>query len=51
MRYVSSELSDKAFRIIGLSTSVADYEEIGEWIGAPSENIFNFHPSIKQNMV
>ena len=30
---------------------MADYEEMGEWIGAPSENIFNFHPSIKQNMV
>ena len=46
-----SEMGEKAFRIIGLSARVADYEEIGEWIGAPSDNIFNFHPNIRQNMV
>lgn len=44
-------MGDKGFRIIGLSTSVADYEEIGEWIGATTDNIFNFHPNIRQNMV
>lgn len=25
--------------------------DIGEWIGAPSENIFNFHPNVRQNSV
>jgi pre-mRNA-splicing helicase BRR2 len=29
MRYISSQMGEKSFRMIGLSTSVADYNELG----------------------
>lgn len=39
------------FRLICLSSSIADYKEVAEWIGAPPENTFNFHPSVRPNSV
>lgn len=54
MRYIQSqsdEQSTDGFRIIGIATSIADYLDVGEWLGAPSENIFNFHPNVRQNSV
>jgi pre-mRNA-splicing helicase BRR2 len=49
MRYIASEGSH--FRLICLSSSLADYREVAEWIGAPPENTFNFHPSVRPNSV
>lgn len=46
-----NEDDKKPFKLIGLSASVADYIDLGEWLGAPSDNIFNFHPNVRQNSV
>lgn len=43
MRYISSQL-EKPIRIIGLSTSVANAKDLGDWIGASSHSLFNFPP-------
>lgn len=40
---------DNQFRIVGLSLSVADYKEMGEWIGA--KHVFNFSPTVRGNNV
>ena len=49
LRYIQSE--SNAFRLICLSTSLADYREVAEWIGAPAENTLNFHSSVRPNSV
>lgn len=51
MRYVSTQMGEGAFRILGLGASLANYGDIGEWIGAPSENVYNFHPNVRQNSI
>lgn len=43
MRYITSQV-DKPIRIVGLSTSLADAKDLGEWIGATSHALFNFPP-------
>ena len=43
MRYIASQV-DKPMRIVGLSTSLADAKDLGEWIGATSHALFNFPP-------
>jgi pre-mRNA-splicing helicase BRR2 len=50
MRYINSE-NPNSFRMICLSTSIADYREVAEWIGAPPENTLNFHSSVRPNSV
>ena len=35
--------------MISLSASLADYREVATWVGAPPENTFNFHPSVRPN--
>lgn len=34
-------------RIIALGTSVANYKDIAEWIGASPSFTFNFHPNVR----
>lgn len=51
MRYLASQAQEKAYRIIGLSTSLADYTEVAEWLGVPPENTYNFHSSVRPNPV
>lgn len=34
-------------RIVGLSTSLANAKDVGEWIGATPSTLFNFHPNIR----
>lgn len=34
-------------RIMGLSTSVANAKDLGEWLTAPASCIFNFHPNVR----
>ncbi|KAL0083538.1 Sec63 Brl domain-containing protein [Phycomyces blakesleeanus] len=46
MRYIASQ-TQKTIRIVALSTSLANAKDLGEWIGAPSQAIFNFHPSVR----
>lgn len=40
MRYMASQ-TEKPLRIIGLSTSVANAKEIGEWLGATNNSMFH----------
>jgi len=52
MRYISSQKQQQGkdaaqLRIIGLSASLANAREIGEWMGVTSKNIFNFSPKIR----
>uniref|UniRef100_A0A7S1KPB1 RNA helicase n=1 Tax=Percolomonas cosmopolitus TaxID=63605 RepID=A0A7S1KPB1_9EUKA len=48
MRFIASQI-EKQTRIIGLSTSVADAQELGEWLGASikKETLFNFAPDTR----
>jgi pre-mRNA-splicing helicase BRR2 len=43
MRFMSSQL-EAPLRIVGLSTSLANARDVGEWIGATSHGLFNFPP-------
>lgn len=50
MRYISAQVEGKEKkhqRIIGISNSVANAKDIGEWLGAGSDSIFNFHPNVR----
>eukprot|EP01029_Cantina_marsupialis_P030669 TRINITY_DN838_c0_g1_i3.p1 TRINITY_DN838_c0_g1~~TRINITY_DN838_c0_g1_i3.p1 ORF type:complete len:2186 (-),score=829.25 TRINITY_DN838_c0_g1_i3:132-6689(-) len=45
-RHMGSQL-EKHIRMIGLSSSVANGNDLGDWIGASSKHIFTFHPSCR----
>ncbi|KAI8357996.1 Sec63-domain-containing protein [Mortierella sp. GBAus27b] len=46
MRYIASQMETK-IRIVALSTSLANARDLGEWIGATSHSVFNFHPMVR----
>ncbi|KAI8374185.1 Sec63 Brl domain-containing protein [Radiomyces spectabilis] len=46
MRYIASQIQ-KPIRIVALSTSLANARDLGEWIGATTHSVFNFHPSVR----
>lgn len=46
MRYISSQVENK-IRIVALSTSLANAKDLGEWIGATSNGLFNFPPGVR----
>ncbi|KAI7854305.1 Sec63 Brl domain-containing protein [Circinella umbellata] len=46
MRYISSQ-TQHPIRVVALSTSVANARDLGEWLGATSHSVFNFHPSVR----
>ena len=46
MRYMASQTDNKT-RIVALSASVANAKDIGEWIGASSHSLYNFHPNVR----
>jgi len=46
MRYISTQ-TENPCRIVGLSTSVANAKDLGEWIGAKNQSCFNFHPNVR----
>jgi len=45
-RYVSAQL-ERPVRIVGLSSSLANAKDVGEWCGVVSQNIFNFPTSVR----
>lgn len=59
MRYINAQLNAAAgngeagkkmenkIRIVALGTSLANARDLGEWIGATSHSIFNFHPNVR----
>lgn len=46
MRYIASQ-TENPIRILGLSTSVANAKDLGEWIGAKNSSMFSFHPNVR----
>lgn len=46
MRYISSQL-ERNIRIVGLSASIANSKDIGQWLGATSRSTFSFTPSVR----
>jgi pre-mRNA-splicing helicase BRR2 len=46
MRHIASQ-TDNKIRIVGLSASVANAKDLADWIGATSNNTFNFHPNTR----
>eukprot|EP00934_Nitzschia_sp_Nitz4_P003078 Nitzschia sp. Nitz4//scaffold4_size323378//60170//66898//NITZ4_000629-RA/size323378-snap-gene-0.405-mRNA-1//1//CDS//3329553306//3068//frame0 len=50
MRYISSQRKQEdgtPLRIVGLSASLANARDVGEWIGVPSSSLFNFSPKVR----
>jgi pre-mRNA-splicing helicase BRR2 len=46
MRFISSQLENK-IRIVALASSIANYKEVAEWVGAQPVTTFNFHPNAR----
>lgn len=42
-----SVLLAKSIRLIGLSVSLGNAKDMGEWLGCTPENTYNFHPSAR----
>ena len=50
MRYISGQRQsspEAGLRIIGLSASLANAREVGEWMGVPNKSLFNFSPKVR----
>ncbi len=51
MRYISRQQQPEAktapLRIVGLSASLANAREVGEWMGVPLKGLFNFSPKVR----
>jgi len=51
MRYISSQKKQREknsiLRIVGLSASLANAREVGEWMGVPNKSLFNFSPKVR----
>jgi len=53
MRYISQQLKDvlhqedKKIRLVGLSTSIANAKEVGEWMGCSHNTVFGFAPEVR----
>lgn len=45
-RYIAAQL-ERTVRMVGLSSSVANARELGDWLGVSSPYIFNFSPSVR----
>uniref|UniRef100_A0A7S2XFJ4 Helicase ATP-binding domain-containing protein n=1 Tax=Lotharella oceanica TaxID=641309 RepID=A0A7S2XFJ4_9EUKA len=46
MRYIAAQTENK-IRIVALGTSVANAKDLGDWIGATSSYLYNFHPNVR----
>ncbi|KAI6716850.1 hypothetical protein JHW43_000583 [Diplocarpon mali] len=46
MHYIRSQ-TERSLRIIGLSVSLSNARDIGEWIDAKKHNIYNFSPHVR----
>jgi len=45
-RFISGQ-SQNGIRIVGLSASLANARDVGEWMGVPSRSLFNFSPKAR----
>ncbi|KAH3764158.1 activating signal cointegrator 1 complex subunit 3 [Pelomyxa schiedti] len=46
MRYISSQ-TDNPVRIIGLSTAIANAQDLVDWLGIEGPGLYNFRPSVR----
>jgi replicative superfamily II helicase len=46
MRYISSQ-TERAIRFVGLSTALANAQDLAEWLGVEEQGLFNFKPSVR----
>lgn len=46
MHYITLQL-ESSMRIIGLSVSLSNAKDLGEWLGASKNSIFNFSPQVR----
>lgn len=50
MRYIGSQRQQEdgeGLRIVGLSASLANARDVGEWIGVSNKSLFNFSPKVR----
>jgi pre-mRNA-splicing helicase BRR2 len=50
MRYISSQRKQQDtedMRIVGLSASLSNARDVGEWLGVPNKSMFNFSPKVR----
>ncbi|OQR87098.1 pre-mRNA-splicing helicase BRR2 [Achlya hypogyna] len=45
MRFIASQVEDHAIRIVGLGNPMANAKDVGDWLGAPADACFSFHPN------
>ena len=46
MRYIAAQ-TDNKIRVVAVGASLANGRDLGEWLGASSQCIFNFHPNVR----
>ncbi|XP_031090606.1 DExH-box ATP-dependent RNA helicase DExH14 isoform X2 [Ipomoea triloba] len=46
MRYISSQ-TDRPIRFVGLSTALANAQDLADWLGVDENGLFNFKPSVR----
>ena len=46
MRYMAAQLQ-QPLRIVALGAAMANAPVLGDWIGARSQSLFNFHPTVR----
>jgi activating signal cointegrator complex subunit 3 len=46
MRYISSQ-TQSPVRFVGMSTAIANAQDVADWLGAKDGGVFNFHPSVR----
>lgn len=46
IRFAASQL-EKQVRIVGLSSSLANAKDVGDWMGVPSHAVYNFSPDCR----
>ncbi|MCJ1226445.1 DEIH-box ATPase [Toensbergia leucococca] len=46
MHYIALQMENN-MRLVGLSVSLANARDIGEWVGATKHNIYNFSPHVR----
>jgi pre-mRNA-splicing helicase BRR2 len=47
MRYIGGQKNSQSMRIVGLSASLANAREVGDWMGVSSKSLFNFSPKVR----
>lgn len=50
MRYISSQRKQQEteeMRIVGLSASLSNARDVGDWFGVPNKSMFNFSPKVR----